>query len=421
MIIKRNLLCIKNSKKIDLGSLLLYVPYKNILGKFVGLATNKSATHFDPVSRIFDGLESIPAELKANYEAFLGVTSHYQHSQGGKGKYLEKKLASIADLASLNIVLSDLPLYFKHPQLHRKRGIFTQAGLSSEDRRIIRRLNWVWKGKTNISIDIGNVLPKESCLILTELKNRVDSGGTAGRREIWTNKFRPILENLKNNDKIFSDGKKNYSLYTFLKNQGISQIEMYVSILFNVDSSPATKEGDMAEGFFSSNMEGFRTLSNFIKTNSSTFEIEKLDDENLAIVTVLQRDKTFKVIVGALYGNQIPKKLFRKSYPINELLLLKYDDMWLGQLLTIDERTFLLKYDKNFMTNIKVMLQRDFKLRNLYNRFIDSEGDAKILKEIVSYLLTKFCNMFNDKLVPKDVNKERYLADVLQVLAASEA
>jgi hypothetical protein len=40
-----------------------------------------------------------------------GVTSYYQHNQGGKGKYIEKVLVSFFKTCSLNIEISKLPLW----------------------------------------------------------------------------------------------------------------------------------------------------------------------------------------------------------------------------------------------------------------------------------------------------------------------
>jgi len=94
MIAKRNLLCVKAKNKLELGQKLLYEPYKNILINFKELCININAKDFDPVAKVYDGLLSVPVEIREYYEALLGVTSYYQHSQGGKGKYLEKKLAS---------------------------------------------------------------------------------------------------------------------------------------------------------------------------------------------------------------------------------------------------------------------------------------------------------------------------------------
>jgi len=129
MIIKRNLLCVKQKENLELGELLLYEPYKNILQNFVDLATRIEAKDFDPVAKVYDGLLSVPPEMKEYYEALLGVTSYYQHSQGGRGKYIEKKIASAFESCSLDIKLSELPLWLEFPVLHKKKGIFTLNGL----------------------------------------------------------------------------------------------------------------------------------------------------------------------------------------------------------------------------------------------------------------------------------------------------
>jgi len=47
--------------------------------------------------------------------------------------------------------------------------------------------------------------------VLIELKNRVDSGGTAGRREIWTSeKFGIFIDYLNSNKKLFRKMIKNF-------------------------------------------------------------------------------------------------------------------------------------------------------------------------------------------------------------------
>ena len=186
MIIKRNLLCIKNKEKLELGEVLLYEPYKKILKKFIKLATDVKEQDFDPVAKVYNGLLSVPAEIKEYYEALLGVTSYYQHSQGGRGKYIEKKIASAFENCSLNIKLSELPLWLEHPLLHKIKGVFTLNRLNIKDKEIIRSLPWKWIGNKNkdVSTDVGTILKNEKTMVLVEIKNRIDSGGSAARREI---------------------------------------------------------------------------------------------------------------------------------------------------------------------------------------------------------------------------------------------
>jgi len=68
---KRNMLCIKRKKALDIGHLLLYDPYKNILLNFMELATKKEATDFDPVARVYHGLLSVPPEIRDYYEYWV--------------------------------------------------------------------------------------------------------------------------------------------------------------------------------------------------------------------------------------------------------------------------------------------------------------------------------------------------------------
>jgi len=419
MIIKRNLLCVKNEENLDLGHLLLYKPYKNIVINLVNLATDKNATDFDPVSKIFDGLESISDDMKDYYEAFLGVTSYYQHSQGGRGKYVEKKISSVMETCSMNIKLSELPLWLEHPELHRKRGIFTQSGLTQEEKSIIRNIHWDWCGRDDETTDIGNLLIDDRTIILVELKNRVDSGGTAGRREIWTKKFKTILDYLSNKTELYRKGKTTYSLSDLLDSFGINSVELYVGILFNVGGDPATKQGDREKGFYSSNVEGYNDLRNFIISNPN-LEIIAEDSNNLHLNFNLT-DSNIQVKVAAIYGNEIPRSLFRRDYSVNDLLILRYDDIWLSQLLAIDERAFLLKYGKNFMTIIRDLIKGDWDLRQRYDTLIRSECEEAKLKGFIQHLLDRYRNLFEDMLVPPNRDKDEYIGDIVQVLCSADA
>jgi len=409
---KRNLLCLKNKEKLDLGHLILYEPYKNILVKFYELSTNPHVIEFDPISRVFDGLESVSNEFKYYYEALLGVTSYYQHSRGGRGKYIEKRFSSLVETCSINIKISEFPLWLDNPALHRKKGILTIDGFTREEKRKLRLNEWNYYGHEDETTDVGNLLPDEKTIVLVELKNRVDSGGTAARREIWTKKFKTILDLLKT-DSLFEKNGHKYSLVDILRNYGYERLEIYIGILFNVDGSPATSKGDQEKGFYSSNREGFWDLHNYIK--DSNLNIIHVCETNLSLSVKI---KNLQIIFGALYGNQIPMKLFRKKYSISDLLVLRYDDIWLSQLTSIWERAFLLEYGKNFTTIFEKILLRDREIRVLFNEFIETEGNLESLNNIVNLLLSKYYSEFHNDLCPPQRNREEYLADVIQFIGA---
>jgi len=420
MITKRNLLCVKAKEKLDLGQKLLYEPYKNILENFKKLCTNINEKDFDPVAKVYDGLLSVPSEIREYYEALLGVTSYYQHSQGGRGKYIEKKIASSFETCSLDIELSKLPFWLEYPSIHKKKGIFTQEGLSSEEKKILRTIEWDWLGDRDVNTDIGSIIKYEGTMVLVELKNRVDTGGTSGRREIWTSeKFGIFIEYLNSNEKLFRKEDRDFSLAELLESFEIKTLEIYIGVLFDKGDNPATLQMDRINGFYSSSKQGFEYLQDLMR-KSSTIKIINEDPEKLQMELGLSYSN-LKIKIGALYGNDITLKLFRKNFPVSDLLLLKYDDIWLSQLITIEERAMLLRYQKNFTTIFLDLLKRDRDLRIKFDALIDSESGENELNAIVNYLLDKHPQIFEIKLLPDRKDKVEYLADIIQFLCAVEA
>jgi len=421
---KRNMLCIKKKENLDVGHLLLYEPYKNILLNFFELATKREAKDFDPIAKVYHGILSAPPEIRDYYEALLGVTSYYQASKGGRGRYIEKKLASSFDFCSLDIRISEIPFWLTYPEIHKKKGIFTSQRLSSEEKKLIRTFNWSWLGNKDEETDIGSVIKDEKTMVFVEIKNRVDSGGTAARREIWTSqKFGVIFDLLIENKQVYKKEEKGIQEYfTFaemLQYFGIYNLEMYIGILFDIAGNPASIESDKNQGFYSSSKEGYNYLLNKIK-RSKKFDVESLDDEKLQIKAI-HKPSGLKIICGALYGDEVTEKLFRKKVPVSDLLLLKYDDIWLSQLITIDERANLLKFGKNYVTIFKEILASDFELRKLYDEFINSEGSEEILVELIKYLINNYSEIFPDEFCPTTREKDEYVADVIQFLGSVEA
>ena len=103
---------------------MLYKPYKNIVEKFYKLATERDFIHFDVITKEFNGINSAPDYIKHYYESMLGVTSYFQASKGGRGKYIEKKLASVSENCFLDFRMSDLPLLFYFPSVLKKKKLY---------------------------------------------------------------------------------------------------------------------------------------------------------------------------------------------------------------------------------------------------------------------------------------------------------
>lgn len=406
-LVKRNILCIRKRASLSDHQRLLYNAYKNKIQNLVNLAINIKAHPFDPVAEVYDGLSSIPNELRAEYEALLVVTSYYQASKGGKGKLLEKLLATIKEPCVVDFVLKDLPIWLEKPSIYRKSKLFEEGKLE--------RTEWKWLGNDtdNIPINICNKIGDS--VIFFEVKNRVDSGGTAARREIWVKKYQlGVMKLIDSKKELYMSSRgERYSLTGLLERYGVKTLKMYFGILFNVDGSPATLDGDKKEGFYSANKTLYEQLLSEIKRN---YKITNSDNDKLCFEFKINE---FNIIIGNLYGDEIFQKVLGEKRSVKDLLILKYDDMWLSQLIAIEERKLLLKYNDNYLKVIKGLLSKDSNFKSKFRSFIESEGEEKLLNEIIEYILS-ICEQRIKKLLPKpEQDLTEYLGDVIQVYAAS--
>lgn len=343
------------------------------------------------------------------------MTSYFQSSKGGRGKYNEKKLSSMYKTCSINIKFSELSILLEFPEIIRKKGLFTLKSLNNEELKTLREKNFNFLGRVDETTDIGNLLIDNNCLNLLELKNRVDSGGTSARREIWTKKFNTIFEYLSSSEPLFKKGNLELNLIQLLKKFQINNLNIYIGILFNVEGTPATKEGDKRKGFYSSNEEGYRDLKNFIVQKGFALVEDNIDQLELSLEI-----NELRIKFGALYGNQIPTKIFNDDFSVSNLLKLKYDDIWFSQLLTIDERAILLEYEKNSILEIIEIIEKDLYLKTQYNLFKSKEGDLTILNTIVNNLCENYSKSFPDHYFIRISEKKQYLADILQFLASAD-
>ena len=99
----RQFLTLHDPDTLSNSDYLLYKPYKNLVSNFYQLATQKDANQFDFISRQFNGIENADKDIKHYYESLLGVTSYFQAAKGGRGKYIEKKIASSLETCCLDI------------------------------------------------------------------------------------------------------------------------------------------------------------------------------------------------------------------------------------------------------------------------------------------------------------------------------
>ena len=93
-------------------------------------------------------------------------------------------------------------------------------------------LNGKSSDKFKKKFDLINILNDK--LIILEIKNRVDSGGTSGRRE-GLKKFFDICNHVENNIIILTDrtSGKEYTLLELLKKLGITKVDMLMGFFYN--------------------------------------------------------------------------------------------------------------------------------------------------------------------------------------------
>lgn len=107
--------------------------------------------------------------------------------------------------------------------------------------------------------------------------------------------------------------------------------------------------------------------------------------------------------------------------PVSDLLVLKYDDIRLSQLIAIAERANLLRNGFNLVTTFRELLSRDWELRKLYDNLIESEGMEETLQAVVGYLLRNYNEYFPQQLCPGLTHRDEYLSDLVQFLGTVDA
>ena len=86
-------------------------------------------------------------------------------------------------------------------------------------------MNFQWLSNIKkLKFDLVNIIGDK--LIILELKNRVDSGGTAAREEALSKKFFALCKMIENDEKVYYYNGREYGFGELFTNLGISKIEM---------------------------------------------------------------------------------------------------------------------------------------------------------------------------------------------------
>jgi hypothetical protein len=93
-----------------------------------------------------------------------------------------------------------------------------------------------------LKFDLLNVIGDR--LVFLEIKNRVDSGGTAAREEALAKKFLKLAEIIQNGVTVYTGDGVDMDIAQAFLSLGIKKLEMHAGFLFNVNGSEASIEDD---------------------------------------------------------------------------------------------------------------------------------------------------------------------------------
>lgn len=363
---------------------------------------------FNIFDEIFHGLSqaSLVSENLYNfYESLLTITSYYQHSQAGRGNLIAKLLEEFGTTEKIVFEFSLMEL----PELLGQNTKLEESELTKQKFDIVN------KSGDNLAF--------------CELKMKVYSGCTAGRIE--------VMEKFNKLTKLIIE---NQSFRNCIKNAGIRNVFLISGVLFGIHGEPATVQMDKEWGICYNGL--LRGKNDIIKTLDNKGIPYKIDDENSSkksfLIEFVVDDINVNII--AAYGDEVIRNLFfgKQKYNIEhfkkQLEEILYDDLWLGQLITISERTILsqnFKRNKN-LNNYVTSILRNNKIILEIKKF-QLNKNIKTLEEVTDKTIEMIKqydrNLLEIKPIPaeviiksfgQDYNIRDYVADIVQFLSCKE-
>jgi hypothetical protein len=302
----------------------------------------------------------------------MEVTSYFWGSKGGRGALIEKIMAAAAGTTAANgILLSKIPEWI--------------ASIKGIDE--IKQ----WKATGSdpkLKFDLLNVIGDRA--VFLEIKNRVDSGGTAAREEALAKKFLRIAEMIQNGVPVYSgDGVDMDIAQTFL-GLGIKKFEMHAGFLFNSKGEEASIEDDRSKGFYG---QSKRLLEEYFKKHNNRYSVKLAYDASAQKLS-FEKDG-LAVTVDLLYGSNVTKNFTHEQLDLgkvmNKVFRKKWDDIWLSVNMAIAQRTLLLEYGNNIINEINQALTKgaDPNFISAYDKFVATPEDTSSLTECVRILKQK--------------------------------
>ncbi len=345
MQIRKLLICTEPRNEIEKGLKRMYLKRVQEMFKRT-LSTESIFNIFDEVVHGLSQASLVSENLYSFYESLLTITSYYQHSQAGRGNLVAKLLEDLgtSEKMAFEFALKKLPQWLG------------QTTKLEESELTKQKFDIVNKSKDNLAF--------------CELKMKVYSGCTAGRVELME-KFNKFTELIIANQ-VFRN---------CIKNAGIKNVFLIGGILFDIQGEPATTQKDEEWGIcYNGLLRGKNDIIKTLKDRNIQYNIdeEKLPEKAFLIEFIIDG---IQVNVVAVYGNEVIKSLFVGEQKHNiehfkkQLEEMLYDDLWLGQIITMSERAVL---DQNFKKN-----------KNLNNYVISILKNNEILSEVKKFQLNR--------------------------------
>ncbi len=333
----------------------------------------------------------------------MEVTSYFWGSKGGRGALLEKVLASAGGPTAANgIRLSKIPEWISSVKGAKEVQEWKVTGSDPK-----------------LKFDLLNVI--DDRLVFLEIKNRVDSGGTAAREEALAKKFLKLAEMIQNGVTVYVGDGVDMDIAQAFLGLGIKRLEMHAGFLFNVNGNEATIEDDRSSGFYA---QSKRLLEEYFKRHNNRFSIKLTYNVNIQQLS-FEKDG-LEVVIDLLYGSDVTRNFTHEKSALGNVLdkvfRRKWDDIWLSLKLAISQRSLLLRTGSNIINEIRLALSEkgDPNFIANYNKFVTVSDDIQSLEACIRIIKQK-TNLSNmpEPSSKADINDEE-IADCVYFYAASQ-
>ena len=351
---------LQNIYTLNIEETWLRAAYVNIVASLLKYARDPSS-NIDPFTARFMGIDAVENSME-EYRAFLEVTSYFWASKGGRGALMEKIVEAAAGTTSgRGKYLSAIPNWIASVKHIQDVKQWKTTGSAPE-----------------LTFDLLNVIGDR--LVILEIKNRVDSGGTAAREEALAKKFIKLAETIQNGTPVYIvDGVDMDIAQTFL-GLGIKRLEMHEGFLFNAKGKEATIEDDMLKG------QRKRLLQEYFKKHNDRFSVRLIYDSSKQKLS-FEKDGLF-VTLDLQYGSDVIRKFTHEQLNLGEVgskvFRKKWDDIWLSLKMAISQ-TLLLRHGKSIISELDHSLTKkaDPTFRRHFENFMTNPEDIKSLSECV--------------------------------------